>query len=76
MNMFDDYWPGASTRLPPERPIVIYCSGSECELSLYLGRLLIEDYDFTDVSIFYGGSGMWADAALPMDTLKAPLPGE
>jgi len=74
--MFDDYWPAVSSRLSPERAIVTYCSGSECELSLYLGRLLIEDYEFSDVSIFYGGAGMWADAGLPMDTLKAPLPGQ
>jgi len=72
--MFDDYWPGVEPVLPVERTIVTYCSGAECEMSIFLARLL-RDYGYKDVRIFHGGARLWVEEGLPMDTLTAPPPG-
>ncbi|HUU44258.1 MAG TPA: rhodanese-like domain-containing protein [Acidobacteriota bacterium] len=71
---FDDYWPGAEPLLPKDRHLITYCSGDECELSLFLARLL-KDMGYDRVSIFYGGARLWRDNGMSLDTLKAPVPG-
>jgi rhodanese-related sulfurtransferase len=71
---FDDYWPGVEPLLTPDQPIVTYCSGTECELSLFLARLL-KDMGYEHVSIFYGGARLWERSGMPLDTVKAPPPG-
>ncbi|HEX9750819.1 MAG TPA: rhodanese-like domain-containing protein [candidate division Zixibacteria bacterium] len=73
--MFDDYWPAVSERLSQDRPIVAYCSGSECEASLMLARLLVQEHGYEHVYVFFGGATMWEDAGMPMDTIPAPPPG-
>jgi rhodanese-related sulfurtransferase len=72
--MYDDYWPGVEPRLPKDKKIVTYCSGEDCELSLFLARLL-RDNGYDDVAIFYGGALKWQENQMPMDTSKAPPPG-
>lgn len=72
--MFDDYWAGVEPRLPKERKIVTYCGGEDCELSLFLARLLRER-GYNDVAIFYGGAFKWQEGNMPMDTNAAPPPG-
>lgn len=70
----DDYWYGVEARLPKDHHIVTYCSGDECELSLFLARYL-RDEGYEHLSIFYGGARLWEENGMPMDTVKAPPPG-
>ncbi len=49
-----------------DMPIIIYCSGEECDLSLHLGRNL-QDFGYTKVSIFFGGSREWEKMGLDME---------
>lgn len=72
--LFDDYWPGVEPRLPRDKKIITYCSGEDCELSLFLARLL-RDKGYNDVAIFYGGAVKWQENNMPMDTNAAPPPG-
>ncbi|MEW5700850.1 MAG: rhodanese-like domain-containing protein [Candidatus Zixiibacteriota bacterium] len=72
--MFDDYWAGVEERLPKDREIVTYCGGSECELSLFLARLLRQK-GYGQVSVFFGGSTIWEQEGLPMEKGAAPPPG-
>lgn len=72
--MFDGFWPGVEPRLPRDREIVTYCAGTDCELSLFLARLL-RDKGYEHVEIFYGGAELWKDNRMPMDTTAAPPPG-
>ncbi len=54
------------TSVPKDQGMVIYCSGTECESSLYLGR----DFQYkgyTEVSIFFGGWREWNEAGLPVE---------
>jgi rhodanese-related sulfurtransferase len=64
---FDDYWSKVEPQLPRESKIVTYCSGSECESSLFLARLLIKDYGYKDVEIFFGGWSAWNKHRLPIE---------
>lgn len=41
-----------------EQAMIIFCSGEECDLSLHLGRNL-QAFDYTNVSIFFGGAREW-----------------
>ena len=43
---------------PTDRPLVVFCSGEECDLSLHLGRNLVE-LGYNNVLIFFGGSREW-----------------
>lgn len=65
---FDEYWPKVEPLLPKDTMIVTYCSGTECESSLYLARLLVEEFGYKNVEIFYGGWRMWTKHELPTES--------
>jgi len=52
--------------LTPAQPILVYCSGAECEESLELGKFLLEA-GYTNVSLFAGGISAWEKAGFPVD---------
>lgn len=52
--------------LTPSQPILVYCSGAECEESLELGKFLIES-GYTNVSLFAGGISAWEKAGYPVE---------
>ncbi|MFZ5981220.1 MAG: rhodanese-like domain-containing protein [Candidatus Zixiibacteriota bacterium] len=49
-----------------DQPIVTYCSGEECDLSLHLARNLA-DNGYTNIMIFFGGSREWEKFGLPIE---------
>lgn len=63
---YDLYWENKAIEIPHDIRIVVYCSGSECESSLYLGRDMVL-YGYLDVKVFYGGWNDWVNAGLPME---------
>ena len=52
-----------------DQPIVVFCSGEECDLSLHLARNLA-DYGYSNVAIFFGGSREWERFGLEMERRK------
>ena len=66
----DTYWPEVEAKLPKDREIVTYCSGAECELSLFLARHL-RQLGYEKVSIFYGGWLKWQNEKMPIDSAQA-----
>jgi len=62
----DTYLPGLAGLLTPEQPILVYCSGAECEESLELGRFLITA-GYTNVALFAGGMAEWTAAGHPVE---------
>ncbi len=64
---FDDHWPAVEPLLPKDAKIVTYCSGSECDASLLLARLLTQKYGYKNVEIFFGGWQIWDKRKLPID---------
>ena len=53
------------TKFPPNRSIIIYCSGYGCSDSFDLGLLLTKD-GYHDVMVYEGGFPEWRDAGLPV----------
>ena len=50
-----------------ETPVVTYCSGGECSLSLDLADVLFEDKAFENVFVFEGGLPAWKDAGYSVE---------
>jgi len=49
-------------------PVVTYCGGGECDLSMALAvELMDEDWAFSRVFVFDGGLPQWMDAGYPVD---------
>ncbi|MGH8015454.1 MAG: rhodanese-like domain-containing protein [Candidatus Zixiibacteriota bacterium] len=49
-----------------DEPIIIFCSGEECDLSLHLARNL-QALNYTRVSIFFGGAREWEKFGLEVE---------
>jgi len=49
-----------------EKPLVIYCAGSDCDLSILLGNLLFEK-GYKQVYVFFGGWVEWLSANYPIE---------
>jgi len=49
-----------------DSPIIVFCSGDECDLSLQLARLL-QELKYTGVKIFYGGAREWENTGLEIE---------
>jgi thiosulfate sulfurtransferase len=60
------FWPKIRDSLPFDKEYVVYCSGDECELSLFLGREMMAQ-GYKNISIFYGGWREWEKAKLPIE---------
>lgn len=63
---FDAAFPGIAPLLTPEQPIVVYCSGEDCDESIKLGDLLIKG-GYTNVSLFAGGMIAWKAAGYEVE---------
>jgi len=53
-------------QLPKDKPIVTYCAGTECDLSILLGNLLFKD-GYKQVYVFFGGWVDWSNANYPIE---------
>jgi len=52
---------------PPEQPIVVYCSGGQCELSWDIANELTEEWNYERVFVFQDGWVDWRDAGYPVE---------
>jgi rhodanese-related sulfurtransferase len=53
-------------QLSKDKPMVIYCAGTDCDLSILLGNLLFE-MGYKKIYVFFGGWNDWLDAKYPVD---------
>lgn len=63
---FDERIGSFLDRHPPDRPIVVYCSGRTCHDSHDLARML-SDLAFSDVRIFIDGFPGWQAQGYPIE---------
>ncbi len=49
-----------------ERPLVVFCSGEECDLSLHLARNLL-DLGYAEPLIFFGGAREWEQSGFEVE---------
>jgi len=68
---FDALAPKVLPNLDPSKTYVIYCTGSECDLSHDLAKRLGEQ-GFKHLKVFFGGWPEWKKAGLPVSTGSAP----
>ncbi|MGE5431579.1 MAG: rhodanese-like domain-containing protein [Syntrophomonadaceae bacterium] len=61
---FDKYQKLLKT-IPKDEPLVSYCEGSDCDLSIMLGNKLAS-MGYDKIFIFFGGWSSWAEAKYPM----------
>ena len=52
-------------QIPKDKPVVVYCAGTECDLSELLGDILYEK-GFKQVYVFFGGWVEWQNANYPI----------
>ena len=62
----------AADRLDPDRPVVVYCYDTQCDLSSR-GAALLEAYGFTKVHDYVGSKMAWLATHLPYEG-TAPAP--
>lgn len=62
----DTYYAQLMPLLTPAQPLLVYCSGLECDESFLLSVYLREQ-GFTNVTLFVGGYLAWKAAGLPLE---------
>ena len=58
--------PDGLLAFPPDRTIIVYCEGGDCQTSTALSRL-IQEKGFRDIRVFSGGWAEWSAAGLPVE---------
>jgi rhodanese-related sulfurtransferase len=61
----EDFWENPPEIFDKYRGFVIYCSGTECDLSLMMGREM-QYLGYENIFIFFGGWREWERAGLPI----------
>ena len=56
-------------KISKDKPMVIYCAGTECDLSHLLANLLF-DKGYKQVYVFFGGWVEWQDAKYPTEQTR------
>lgn len=64
---FEEYFPKLAPMLAPDSPAIVYCDGTECELSHRLADQL-KQQGFTDIHILFNGWTAWREAGFPVET--------
>lgn len=62
----DTAYPQIAPLLTPAQPILVYCSGHECDESLHLS-LYLREQGFTNVVLFVGGFSDWKADGRPIE---------
>jgi rhodanese-related sulfurtransferase len=65
---FGEQYPEFAATVPKDRPLLLYCYGSDCGLAARVGKRLIAA-GYTDVAILRHGIEAWKAANLPLETL-------
>jgi rhodanese-related sulfurtransferase len=65
----DQYIDSSLNHTGKDTPIIIFCSGEECDLSLQLARNMVHG-GYTHLSVFFGGAREWEKAGLDMERRK------
>lgn len=68
---FDQHFGSVAPLLTPASQIVVYCDGTECELSHRLKERLGQ-MTFTNVQVLFNGWTAWKQAGLPTQQGAAP----
>lgn len=62
----DKFIDSSLNHMPKDTPVVVFCSGEECDLSLHLARNM-KIFGYTDLVIFFGGAREWDKFGFEME---------
>jgi rhodanese-related sulfurtransferase len=60
------------SRISKNDPVVVYCSGTDCDLSVMMGNKL-HKMGYEKVFVFFGGWDEWLNKNYPVELLEADL---
>ncbi|MFO1498667.1 MAG: rhodanese-like domain-containing protein [Verrucomicrobiota bacterium] len=63
---FGEHYPRLAPMLTPESQLIVYCDGTECELSHRLASEL-QQQGYTNVHVLFNGWTAWRSAHLPVE---------
>jgi rhodanese-related sulfurtransferase len=63
---FEKHFAEVAPMLTPESPVVVYCDGTECELSHRLAKNL-QQVGYTNVHMLYNGWTVWKQSGFPTE---------
>lgn len=63
---YDDYIGAILKKVPKDAAVITYCGEEDCDVSLYLARVLREDEGYEEVYTFYGGYEEWLKSGMPV----------
>ncbi|MCY3790975.1 MAG: rhodanese-like domain-containing protein [Gemmatimonadetes bacterium] len=55
-------------KVSKDTALVVYCSGTTCNLGSKLAQKLAEEMDFTRIYVFAGGFPQWEEAGYPVES--------
>lgn len=61
-----DYYEFKLNKIDKDQPVVTYCAGSDCDLSIVLGNILSET-GYKKIFVFFDGWDKWIDAKYPVE---------
>ena len=64
---FNEHYPQFAVSVPEDRPLLLYCYGSDCGLAARVAKRLITK-GYTNVTILREGIEAWKAANLPLET--------
>ncbi len=64
-NAIDEALVTIAMLLTPEQPVLVYCSGQDCDESIMVGEALVQS-GFTNITLYVGGLKAWQEAGLPV----------
>jgi rhodanese-related sulfurtransferase len=68
---FNEHFPDVASMLTPKTPIIVYCDGTDCELSHQCADLLRQQ-GYENVHILMNGWTLWHTAGYPTSTGAQP----
>jgi rhodanese-related sulfurtransferase len=63
---FNEHYPQFAASVPKDRPLLLYCYGTDCGLAARVGKRLIAE-GYTQVTILRNGIEAWKAANLPLE---------
>lgn len=65
VEQFGEYFPKLAPMLSPDSSLIVYCDGTECELSHHLMEQLRQQ-GYTNIQILFNGWTAWKTAGFPI----------
>lgn len=70
---FEQFWPAFEKKVQKGIPLILYCSGYDCDDSQLLAQKL-KELGYLHLAVFHGGFPEWEQAGYPVESSLSPDP--